>query len=74
MKKKLLTAPYLQSDETTLPVRDMEKGGKIYKGYLCPYTDGTHIVFDFCSGRGRAGPLAFLKDYKGYLHGWLSSD
>lgn len=67
MKKKLLSAPYLQSDETTLPVRDMEKAGKIYKGYLWPYTDGNQILFDFRNGRGREGPLEFLKGYKGYL-------
>lgn len=67
LKKQLLASSYVQADETTLPVLDKTKQGKAHKGYLWPYTNGKSIVFEYQSGRGHAGPLAFLKGFKGYL-------
>ena len=67
MKKDLLASTYIQTDETTISVLDKEKQGKVHKGYLWPYTDGKQILFEYQSGRGRAGPLKFLEGFEGYL-------
>ena len=67
LKMQLLASHYVQADETTLPVLDKTKQGKAHKGYLWPYTNGDSIAFEYQSGRSHAGPLAFLKGFKGYL-------
>ena len=67
LKKQLLGSHYVQADETTISVLDKTKQGKVHKGYLWPYTNGDCIVFEYQSGRSHAGPLAFLKGFKGYL-------
>jgi hypothetical protein len=41
-----------------------------HKGYFWPYVgDALHslVVFDYTTNHQRAGPAAFLKDYRGYL-------
>jgi len=67
MKIDLLHSRYIQTDETTLPVLDKSKPGKVHNGYLWPYTNGASILFEYQSGRSRSGPLAFLNEFKGYL-------
>jgi len=67
MREQLLESDYLQSDETPLKVQERTKKKKCHLGYLWPYTDGEQIVFDYRKGRGREGPVKFLKGFKGYL-------
>lgn len=57
------------SDDTSLPVLREDKPGAAHRGYLWVYSDGkAAVVFDYTSGRDRAGPVAFLKGFAGYLH------
>jgi transposase len=65
----VLASHVLHTDDTSVKVRDAWKKEK-YTGRLWPYVgDALHplTVFDFTSSRQRAGPAAFLKEYRGYL-------
>jgi hypothetical protein len=68
MRKDLLTATYLQADETTVPVQMHDRRGSNHQAYLWQYgKPGGEAVFDFCLGRGREGPLKFLGKWEGIL-------
>ncbi len=68
MRKDLLSAAYLQADETTVPVQMHDKRGRNHEAYLWQYgRPGGETVFDFCLGRGREGPKKFLGDWEGIL-------
>jgi transposase len=68
MRKDLLTASYLQVDETTVPVQMHDRRGSNHQAYLWQYgKPGGETVFDFCLGRGREGPLKFLGTWEGIL-------
>jgi transposase len=68
MRKDLLTATYLQADETTVPVQMHDGRGSNHQAYLWQYgKPGGETVFDFCLGRGREGPLKFLGKFEGIL-------
>jgi len=68
MRKDLLTAAYLQADETTVPVQMHDRRGSNHQAYLWQYgKPGGETVFDFCLGRGREGPLKFLGKWEGIL-------
>src|SRR6185369_2759696 len=57
MHKDLLNAPYLQADETTVPVQMHDRRGSNHEAYLWQYgKPGGETVFDFClqSRTGRA--------------------
>ena len=63
---ELLRGTYLQVDETTVPVQTGEKTGRNHQAYFWEYSEpGGRVVFDFQMGRGRAGPAAFLKGFRG---------
>jgi len=63
---ELLRGNYVQVDETTVPVQTGEKTGRNHQGYFWEYSEpGGRVVFDFQMGRGRAGPAAFLKGFRG---------
>jgi transposase len=65
---ELLKTSYLQADETPVPVQTGEKPGRNHKAYLWEYSrPGGPVVFDFKMGRGREGPQAFLKGFRGIL-------
>lgn len=65
---ELVALPYLQADETTVPVQTGEKTGRNHKAYLWQFSQpGGPVVFDFQMGRARAGPEAFLKNFRGKL-------
>jgi transposase len=68
-KKQFLTSTYIQGDETPIPVQSQEKAGSTHKGYFWVYFDPItrNVVFEYQHGRGREGPTAFLKDFKGTL-------
>jgi hypothetical protein len=68
MRKDLLSGSYLQADETTVPVQMHDKRGSNHEAYLWQYgRPGGETVFEFCLGRGRAGPKKFLDKWEGIL-------
>ena len=77
MRRDLLTAPYLQADETTVPVQMHDQRGENHQAYLWQYgKPGGETVFDFCLGRGREGPRKFLGQWEGILQtdGYVAYD
>jgi transposase len=65
---QLAGGPYLQADETPVPVQTGEKTGRNHRAYLWQYSvPGGPVVFDFQMGRGRDGPKTFLKHFRGIL-------
>lgn len=68
MHQDLLGAPYLQADETTVPVQMHDGRGADHQAYLWQYgKPGGETVFEFCLGRGRDGPKNFLGQWEGIL-------
>ena len=68
MKKSLLGGGYLQVDETPIGYLDPDLPGKSQLGYLWTYSrPGAEVVFDWQTSRGRDGPEAMLKEFKGLL-------
>ena len=68
MRAELLQQPYLQADETTVPVQMQDKRGSNHQAYLWQYgKPGGETVFDFCLSRGREGPKKFLGNWGGIL-------
>src|SRR5450432_271815 len=68
MRRNLLTASYLQADETTVPLQMHDKRGENHQAYLWQYgRPGGETVFEFCLGRGREGPRKFLGHWEGVL-------
>jgi transposase len=68
MRADLLRAPYIQADETIVPVQMHDGRGADHQAYLWQYGNpGGETVFDFQMGRGRDGPRKFLKDWNGIL-------
>src|SRR6266851_5116538 len=68
MRRDLLTASYLQADETTVPVQMHDKRGENQQAYLWQYgKPGGETVFEFQLGRGREGPRKFLGEWEGIL-------
>jgi transposase len=68
MKKDLLSATYLQADETTVPVQMHDRRGCNHEAYLWQYgKPGGETVFDFCMSRGREGPKKVLGNWGGIL-------
>jgi transposase len=65
---QLVAGSYLQADETTVPCQTPEKTGRNHQAYIWEYSvPGGPVVFDFQMGRGREGPLQFLKHFRGKL-------
>jgi transposase len=68
MRQDLLSAAYLQADETTVPVQMHDNRGADHQAYLWQYgKPGGETVFEFCLGRGREGPKTFLGQWEGIL-------
>ncbi len=68
MIEDLFMGGYAQADEVPVPVRDENIPGRHRQGYLWEYScpDGP-VIFDFRINRARAGPVKFLRDYRGIL-------
>ena len=69
LKKLIVQSNYLHADESPIKVLDKDKKGTTHCGYFWVYhnsIDGL-VWFDYQEGRGREGPAAVLKDFKGYL-------
>lgn len=72
MHEELLKSKVTSTDDTPVKVQDKSKSKKIKIGRTWTYIgDKEHPVnlFDYTQGRGRAGPLEFLKGYTGFLQG-----
>ena len=68
MRRDLLTATYLQADETLVPVQMRDKRGSDHQAYLWQYGQpGGETVFDFQLGRGREGPRQWIGSWEGIL-------
>jgi transposase len=68
MKKDLLTAGYLQADETPIRYLDPDRPGKAQMGYLWAYSiPGSDVLFDWKTTRSYDVPAEFLKSFKGVL-------
>jgi transposase len=69
MKRELLSSGKIHTDDTTVPVLDKDRQ-TTKTGYLWAYCgdeDHEHIVFDYTPSHSRAGPVAFLEGFQGYL-------
>ena len=68
-KAMLLLSGYIQADETPIKVLSRDVPGAAHKGYFWVYSDPVtgNIVIEYRTGRGQAGPMEFLKDFKGSL-------
>lgn len=69
LRKMVLSADYLQADETPIKVLDKDKKGTTHRGYHWVYHAPNErlVLFDYREGRGREGPHEILKDFKGHL-------
>jgi transposase len=69
LKKKVQGADYLMADETPIPVLTKDKPNATHKGFHWVYFAPTEklVCFDYRTGRGREGPAAFLKDFRGAI-------
>jgi len=70
MQLKMNEAKLIQGDESPIPV--LERGNpKTHRGYMFIYIiDKKYVLYDYRAGRGRDGPVQFLKDF----HGIFQSD
>ena len=68
MRQELLAAPYLQADETTVPVQMRDQRGSHHEAYFWQYGQpGGATVFEFSLTRSGDVPRRFLGDYAGML-------
>jgi transposase len=68
MAVELVSGSYIQTDETSVPCQTPEKTGKNHTAFIWEYSrPGGVVVFVFGMGRGREGPLEFLKNFRGKL-------
>jgi transposase len=68
MHQKILQSPKINSDDTSIPVKNPSRKGSTYNGYLWVYIDDKkNVVFDFTPTRSREGPIKFLGKYNGKL-------
>ena len=69
LKATVLTSKVLHTDDTVVPVLDRDRTDT-REGRLWVYVgDGrpADLVYDYTADRTRAGPIAFLGDFRGYL-------
>ena len=68
LRRELLSASYLQADETPVGVQMHDGRGSNHLAYLWQYgLPRGAVVFEFCMGRGREGPKRFLEKFNGLL-------
>jgi len=69
LAQKVLSAKYLQVDETTNPVLDKNKKGKVHKGFQWVYHSPQErlVLFDYRKSRNGEGAHELLKNFTGYL-------
>ena len=68
MKRGLLEAKLLQSDDTRVMVQLEGRPRRVEQAYLWAYcVPWGEVVYDFTLSRSRDGPSGFLADFKGFL-------
>jgi transposase len=69
MHELILQAPIINTDDTSIPIKNKKRKGSTYNGYLWVYIDDRgNVVFDFTPSRSREGPINFIgKQYQGYV-------
>ena len=69
LHKEVISSDYLHADESPIKVLDKDKKGDTHRGFYWVYHNSIEglVLFDYQQGRGREGPLAMLKDFKGHL-------
>ena len=68
MRQELLAMPYLQADETTVPVQMHDQRGRNWEAYLWQYGQPRgSTVFEFALTRAATEPRRFLKGFAGLL-------
>jgi len=69
LKLLIVQSDYLHADESPIKVLDKDKKGETHRGYFWVYHNSIEglVLFDYQPGRGREGPQAMLKDFKGHL-------
>jgi transposase len=69
LKAHVLTSKVIHTDDTGVPVLDRDRT-QTREGRLWVYVGDGHpadLVYDYTADRSRAGPSAFLGDFRGYL-------
>jgi len=68
-KRLVQECSYLQVDETPIKVLESEQKGKSHRGYMWVYHAPVEKMplFDYRSGRSRAGPTELLAGFRGVL-------
>ena len=69
LRTAVLASKVIHTDDTVVPVLDRERTAT-REGRLWVYVSDGHpadLVYDYTADRTRAGPLAFLGDFRGYL-------
>jgi transposase len=67
-KRFLFESGSIQGDETPVPQQDPTLKGRNRQAYLYAYClPWAEVVYDYRLGRGREGPLEFLKGFQGKL-------
>jgi transposase len=66
LKTKVLSADIVNTDDTPVPVQDPDRE-HCRTGRIWVYVSRHGIVYDATEDRSRDGPLAFLKEFRGYL-------
>lgn len=78
LQRQLLTATYLQADESPIKVLDSDKPNSSHQGYQWVYHSPEQrlVLFDYRKGRGKAGPKEILQNYRGIIQcdGWQVYD
>lgn len=70
MRSRVLQSRTIQTDDTTVPVRDPMQPGKTKTGRLWTYLGDRHhpyTLFDYTPDRSRDGPEQWLGGFEGYL-------
>ncbi len=68
IRKRVLAADIVSTDDTGLLVLDRDAPGHIKRGFLWPYVaEGRFASFDYTPTRQGAGPQTLLADFRGYL-------
>ena len=63
---RVLAAPVVHTDDTPIPVQDADRD-HCRTGRIWAYVSTGGVVYDATADRCRDGPLAFLKNFRGYL-------
>jgi len=72
MHELLLLAKIIATDDTPVKVQDRKKKKNIKAGRVWIHRGGKDQpfnLFDYTDGRGRVGPLAFLRGFRNFLQG-----